>query len=395
MDIAALRRDTPGCAHRVHLDNAGSGLLSRPTLETVVSHLELEARIGGYQAAAQEQRAVEAVYEDIAALLGGRPDEVALFDNATHAWQAAFCALSFGPGDRILTGRAEYGSNVLAYLRTAQRTGAEVVVVPNDPSGALDTAALAALMDDRVKLVGVTHVPTGGGLVNPAAAIGGITRRAGVPFLLDATQSVGQFPVDVREIGCDMLAATGRKFLRGPRGTGFLWVRTEMLEHLAPHVAEIGSAAWDGARGFTWHRGARRFGTREMSCANVLGLGSAVHQALRLGLDDIGRRTAALGEHLRRRLAAVPRVTTHDLGSERCAIVTAKVDGIPTADVATALTRHGINVSTTVPGHAQFDTEDRGVHPLVRFSPHYYTTEDELDRAVEVLTLFLEKGQPR
>jgi selenocysteine lyase/cysteine desulfurase len=385
MDIDALRKGTPGTANRVHLNNAGAGLLSRQTLAAMTSHLELEAAIGGYEAAGQERDRIDGTYTNLARLVGGRADEIALFDNSTHAWNAAFYSMTFDPGDRILTGRAEYGSNVLAYLQVARRTGAEVVVVPDDESGQLDTAALADLIDERTKLVGVSHIPTSGGLINPAAEIGRITRAAGVPFLLDATQSVGQLPVDVAEIGCDMLTATGRKFLRGPRGIGFLWVRPEALEYLDPFVIEIESATWDGARGFTWHDGARRFATWEVSYANVLGLDAAVVQALELGLDQIGKRVVALGAYLRDRLAVLPGVTTYDLGRDRCAIVTAKVDALPTADVARALAQRGINVSTTTPEHTQFDTENRGVHPLVRLSPHYYNTEGELDRAVEVI----------
>ncbi|WP_055712044.1 aminotransferase class V-fold PLP-dependent enzyme [Streptomyces torulosus] len=385
MDVDALRRDTPGTAHRIHLNNAGAGLLSRQTLTAVTSHLELEAAIGGYEAAARERERIDATYTHIARLLGGRPEEVALFDNSTHAWNAAFYSLTFKPGDRILTGRDEYGSSVLAYLQIARRTGAEIVVVPDDEHGQLDTAALADLIDERTRLVGVTHVPTSGGLINPAAEIGRITRAAGVPFLLDATQSVGQFPVDVTEIGCDLLTATGRKFLRGPRGTGFLWVRPEALEYLEPHVIEIQAATWDGERGFTWQPGARRFESWETGYANVLGLETAVRQALDLGLDRIGERALALGAYLRDRLDALPGVTTHDLGAHRCAIVTAKVDGVPAAEVAAALAGHGINVTYTVPEHTQFDTEHRGVHPLVRLSPHYYNTEAELDLTVETM----------
>ncbi|GHB51821.1 hypothetical protein GCM10010306_051980 [Streptomyces umbrinus] len=384
MDIEEIRRETPGTANRVHLNNAGAALLSRRTLRTMTAHLELEAAIGGYEAADRERDRIDATYANIARLVGGRPDEVALFDNSTHAWNAAFYSMTFAPGDRILTGRAEYGSNVLAYLQIARRTGAEVVVVPNDESGQLDTAALAELIDDRTRLVGVSHVPTSGGLVNPAAEIGRVCRAAGVPFLLDATQSVGQFPVDAAELGCDMLTATGRKFLRGPRGTGFLWVRREALDHLEPYVSEIASATWDGKRGFTWRDGARRFETWEVSYANALGLSAAVEQALEIGMEDIGRRAVGLGELLRDRLDALPGVTTYDLGRQRCAIVTAKVDGVSTADVAAALRGRGVNVTTTVAAHTQFDTEDRGVHPLVRLSPHYYNTEAELDSAVEV-----------
>jgi selenocysteine lyase/cysteine desulfurase len=385
MDIDALRAQTPGCAHRIHLNNAGAALMAQPTLDAMTAHLRREAEIGGYEAAAEAQEAVAATYAAIATLVGGRGDEIALFDNATHAWNAAFYSVPLRPGDRILTGRAEYGSNVLAYWQAASRTGAEVVVVPNDEHGQLDVAAMAEMADERTRLIGVSHVPTSGGLVQPAAEIGRIARGCGALFLLDATQSAGQFPVNVDAIGCDLLTGTGRKFLRGPRGTGFLWVRTAVLRRLDPFVAEIGSATWDGHRGFSWADGARRFGSWEHSYVNVLGLGAAVRQALDLGLDAIGQRAATLSARLRDQLSELPGVTTYDLGETRCAIVTAKIDGLPAEQAAQALGRAGVNVTTTLPEDNPLDTEDRGVHPLIRFSPHYYNTEDEIDRVTELV----------
>ena len=385
MDIDALRAQTPGCAGRVHLNNAGAALMSQPTLDAMTAHLHREAQIGGYEAAVQARDAVAATYAAVAELVGGQSEEVALFDNATHAWNAAFYSVPLGPGDQILTGRAEYGSNVLAYWQAARRAGAEVVVVPDDEHGQLDLAALERLAGPRARLIGVSHVPTSGGLVQPAAAIGRIARGCGALYLLDATQSAGQFPVNVDAIGCDMLTGTGRKFLRGPRGTGFLWVRTAALDRLDPFVAEIGSATWDGRQGFTWAPGARRFATWEHSYVNVLGLGAALRQALDLGLEAIGQRAIALGAELRRRLAGLPGVTVHDLGRVRCAIVTAKIDGLAAEQAAEALAKAGVNVSTTVPEDNPLDTPDRDVHPLIRFSPHYYNTEDEIDRATELV----------
>ena len=344
-----------------------------------------EAEIGGYEAAAEAAEAIAATYAALAELTGGRSEEIALFDNATHAWNAAFYSVPLRPGDQILTGRAEYGSNVLAYWQAARRTGAEVIVVPNDEHGQLDVAELERLAGERTALIGVSHVPTSGGLVQPAEQIGRIARGCGALYLLDATQSVGQFPVNVDAVGCDLLTGTGRKFLRGPRGTGFLWVRTAALPKLDPFVAEIGSATWDGHQGFTWADGARRFDTWEHSYVNVLGLGAAVHQALGLGLAEIGQRAIALGARLRRQLAELPGVTVHDLGRTRCAIVTAKIDNVPAVQAAQELGRAGVNVSTTVPEDNPLDTLDRGVHPLIRFSPHYYNTDDEIDRTTEVV----------
>jgi selenocysteine lyase/cysteine desulfurase len=387
MDIESLRAQTPGCRHRIHLNNAGAALMSQPTLDAMTAHLAREAEIGGYEAAAEAQDAIAATHAALAELVGqsGQAGEIALFDNATHAWNAAFYSVPLRPGDQILTGRAEYGSNVLAYWQAAKRAGAEVVVVPNDEHGQLDVGALERLAGARTKVIGVSHVPTSGGLVQPAEQIGRIARDRGALYLLDATQSVGQFPVDVNAIGCDMLSATGRKFLRGPRGTGFLWVRTAALERLDPFVAEINSATWDGGHGFTWAPGARRFSSWEHSYVNVLGLGAATRQALDLGLDAIGARSVTLGARLRDQLAALPGVTVHDLGQTRCAIVTAKIEGLAAEPAAAALARAGVNVTTTVRDDNPLDTEVRDVHPLIRLSPHYYNTEEEIDRAAELV----------
>jgi selenocysteine lyase/cysteine desulfurase len=385
MDVEQLRAETPGTAHRIHLNNAGAALMSRRTLTAMTDHLELESRIGGYEAADRSAGTIEATYAGMASLLGARREEIALFDNSSHAWNAGFTAIPLGPGDRILTSRAEYGSSVLMYLQAARRTGAELVVVPNDEHGAIDLAALADLVDERTKLIGLTYVPTFGGLVNPAAEVGRIARAAGALYLLDATQAAGQFPLDVTELGCDLLTGTGRKFLRGPRGTGFLYVRNDALDRLEPAMVEIGSATWDGGRGYTWAGGAQRFETWERSGVNVAGFGAAVEQALELGLDAIGERAAGLGARLRDQLAALPKVSTHDQGPTRCAIVTMTVAGVPAADVGAALAAAGVNVTLTVPDDDPLDTEERGLPALVRLSPHYYNTEAELDRAVEVV----------
>src|ERR1700753_763707 len=194
MDLDDLRAQTPGCWRRIHLNNAGAALMSRSTLAAMTTHLQLEAEIGGYEGAWQVQERVDVTCAALAQRVGGRSDEVALCDTSTHAWNAAFYSIPLGPGDRILTGRDEYGSNVLAYLQVARRSGAEIVVVPNDGDGQIDLGELARLVDERTKLIGLTWVPTSGGLVNPAAAVGRIARDAGALYLLDATQAVGQVP---------------------------------------------------------------------------------------------------------------------------------------------------------------------------------------------------------
>lgn len=385
IDVERARQETPGCAHVTHLNNAGAALPPAAVTDAVVAHLRLEERIGGYEAADAAADRVERVYPAVAELINCAPHEVAVIENATRAWDMAFYAFDLRPGDRVLTVRTEYASNVIALLQVAARTGATVEVIESDEHGLPSLDHLARELDRGAALVAVTHVPSHSGLVNPAAEIGALARAAGVPYLLDACQSVGQMPVDVAEIGCDMLAATGRKFLRGPRGTGFLYVAERLVERLEPPFLDLHAATWTAPDRYEVRRDARRFETWETNHAGKIGLGVAVDYALGWGLDAIEARVTALAATLRERLADVPGVTVRDQGVRRCGILTFTVDGVPAAEVSRALRAAGINTSVSLMEYARFDLAARGVPDVVRASVHYYNTEEELDRLVAAL----------
>jgi cysteine desulfurase/selenocysteine lyase len=384
-DLARVRADTPGVEHVLHFNNAGSSLPPRQVVDAVVEHLRREAEIGGYEAAAEREDRWEHTYDAVAQLIGAHRDEIAVVENATRAWDMAFYSLPFRPGDRILTGHAEYASNWIALRQVANKTGAIVEVVPDDEHGQIDVAALERMIDERVKLVSLVHVPMTTGLVNPAAEVGRVTRAAGVPLLLDACQSIGQLPIDVNEIGCDMLSATGRKFLRGPRGTGFLYVRRGLIEQLEPPFLDLHSAEWEADGSYRIRGDARRFENWETYYAGKIGLGVAADYALALGADEIWARLQQLAGRLRDGLSALEGVTVRDRGYTRAAIVTFTVDEIAATEVQKALAAERINVNVQVKQYAWLDLGERGLDEVVRSSVHYYNIDEEVDQLVDAV----------
>jgi selenocysteine lyase/cysteine desulfurase len=390
IDVDAVRRQTRGVLSVVHLNHAGSSLVSRPVMDAVVGHLRREEEIGGYEAAEEAADRLEGVYSSVARLIGAGPNEIALAENGSRAWAMAVYSFPFVPRSRLLIGHTEYAGNVIALRQLARRNDLQIVVLDDDPHGQVDVAHLQRELErGNVAMVALTHVPMANGLVNPAAEVGRRCRAAGVLFVLDACQSVGQMPLDVQALGCDVLAGTGRKFLRGPRGTAFLYVRASVLERLEPAMLDGHSAVPAGAEGFEVRGDARRFESWETSAAGRLGLGRAVDYALALGLDVVQERVVGLAEQLRCALAAVPAVTVHDRGINRCGIVTFSVKGNDARNIRTWLADRRINVSVAPAPSTQVDSvltgTGQGPDMVVRASVHYYNTETEIQRLVGFL----------
>jgi cysteine desulfurase/selenocysteine lyase len=384
IDLCRARADTPGVEHVVHLNNAGASLPPKPVVGAVMAHLRLESEVGPYEAAERVRAAVERGHSSVADLLNCGADEVAMFESATRAWGAALASIPLGPGDRVLISPMEYGSSYLSLLHLARRDGLRLEVLPTGADGLVSIADLRDRIDERVKLIAMTHVPMHDGLIYPVAAIGRVSREFGIPYLLDASQSVGQMPVDVREIGCDMLVGCGRKFLRGPRGTGFLYARREFADRLSPGAVGLDGVVWNGS-GYRFAPGARRFDTWETNCATRIGLGVAVDYALSWGIDNTWRRIRALAEDLRGDLAGIPGVTVEDRGRERCGTIALTVHDRTAALVRAELRRAGINTWVCLNNAACVDMQMRGMDSLLRVSVHYYNSAEELARLCDVL----------
>ncbi len=380
IDVAAERSRTAGTAGRHYFNAAGAGLVSDGVLEAVVTHLRREQRVGGYEAANQVADEVAGVYTAAATLLGSAPDEIALFDSATSGLRGVFDALRLGAGDTVVAPRSSYVSQALRLLAMQRHDDVRLEVVPSDATGAMDLEALdraVAGASGRV-VVSAVHVPTSSGLVEPIAEISAVARRHGALTVVDATQSVGQIDIDVRAVDCDALVTTGRKFLRGPRGTGIAYLRRGMLEGVGAWAPDVRGAVWTGEDEWTMDGTARQLETWECSVAARLGLGVALREALDRGPAATEAHLVGLGAHLRTALDAVDGVTVADPSASASAIVTFTVDGVAGKEVSARLRQRRIDSISVPASHAQWDLGARGLPSVVRVSPHVYNDHEDV-----------------
>lgn len=387
LDIAALRAETPGAAEVIHFNNAGCGLIPEPVLRPTLEHLELEARIGGYEAAARQAEAVADFYAATGTVIGAAPQNIAFASSATHAFATGLSAIPFEADDVILTTRNDFISNQIAFLSLRKRFGVRIVHAPDTPEGGVDVAAMAALMrEHRPRLVTATHIPTNSGLVQPVAEIGRHCRELDLLYLVDACQSVGQIPVDVEEIGCDMLTATCRKYLRGPRGSGFLYVSDRVLAagH-EPLFIDMYGSRWVAPDRYQPAVTAKRFEDWEFPYAALLGCAAAARYAERVGIEAGGARALALAADLRAKLSAIAGIRVLEHGAVLGALVTFTIKGWEPQPFKAALDARGVNSALSFREFAVFDFGDKDVDWCLRLSPHYYNTEEEIDTVVSAV----------
>ncbi|MCC8402819.1 aminotransferase class V-fold PLP-dependent enzyme [Paraburkholderia sp. MMS20-SJTN17] len=379
--VDALRARTPGVHTTTHFNHAGASLPSAATLDAIHAHLSREASIGPMEAGAAGEEHTERARTLAAQLLNALPTEIALTTGNSPGWGAAFAAL--GPwraGQRILVARHEWGGNLATMRHLAQRAGASIEVIPSDASGRVDPRALEAMLDDRVRLIALTWLPANGGLINPAAAIGQIARRHGIPYFVDAAQAVGQLPVDVAELGCDVLAGAGRKALRGPRGTGLLFVRQDFLPRLMPAFVDTYSAPLDANGEPVLRDDAARFESSEASLALHCGLANALREALEIGIDNIRAQIDRIAQTLREQLAVMPGVSVLDQGIERSGLVSFNVAGMDALSVRRSLAAQGITIGSNGVAYTPFDMTNRGLAQIARASVSYLTSDAEIDK---------------
>lgn len=386
LDIERIRSVTPGCGHVIHFNHAGASLPSQATLDAIVEQLTLEACGGPMEASGHGALLQQNARQTAAQLLATTPDSIAFSSSGSAAWGATFHALSpWRPGDRILVGRHEWGGN-LACMAEATKAGARIEVIPCDVDGAVSVPALEAMIDERVRLIALTWLPANGGLINPAAAIGTLARRHGIPYFIDAGQALGQIEIDVQALNCDVLKGSARKFLRGPRGTALLYVRRGFLKHVQPACLDVLSAPWDG-EGFSVRNDARRFETSEVSFALLAGLDNALAEAAAVGIARINTRIGELAGRLRRELSVIEGLTLHDLGAtdHQSGLIAFNLRGWDAFSLKERLARDRINIGANGVPYTPLDMQARGLDSVGRISVSYLNVGSEIEALVQAL----------
>ncbi len=386
MNIEQIRKDTPGVPKLIHFNNAGASLVTQQVIDATINFIHEDAITGGYRITNEKATEINNFYTQAAKLINASPNEIALTQNATSSLNLALYSIPFQKGDVIITSELEYGNNFINYLHLKEQKGIEIRIFKHELNGSFDLNAFEKLIDNKVKLIAITHIPTSNGIIAPAEEIGKLAKKYQVLFMVDACQSIGQIPFDVEKIGCDFATATSRKYLRGGRGLGFLYVRQSVIEQLEPVFLELLYTNWQNANDYQLNKSAKMFETWEKPFAAMMGFTAALKYANDLGIDNIWSRIELIANYLREQLQTIEDITVHDIGQKQGGIVTFSKAGISPEDLQKHLQSFNINSSVTARFSSVLEMDKRNISAANRTSVHYYNTKEEVDFLISKLT---------
>lgn len=387
MNTDKIRQDIKGLSDgKIFLNNAGSSLMPQVVLDSMINYLHQEEQFGGYEVANRNAELLEQFYDETAKLINCKSSNIAFATSATDAYAKALSSIVFKERDVIITTVDDYISNQIVFISLQKKLNVKVIRTKNLSDNELDLEDLEHLIKEhRPKLVAVTHIPTNSGLIQNVESVGKICRQYDVLYLVDACQSVGQLEVDVEKIGCDFLTATGRKFMRGPRGTGFLYVSDKVLEqNYAPLLLDMRGANWSEFDDYELFKTAKRFEHWEISYASLLGLMEATKYANAVGMQEIENYNRKLSEKLRQNLKNNG-FNVWDWGNNLSSIVTFSGPDGDLENIQKVLKENNVFFSVTYKNSALIDFTNKNINGIVRLSPHYFNTVDEIEKVSEIL----------
>lgn len=387
MNTDKIRQEIRGLSDgKLFFNNAGSSLMPNIVVDSMIDYLQQEEQFGGYEVANKNAELLENFYTETAKLINCKPSNIAFMTSATEAFSKALSSIIFKEGDTVITTVDDYISNQITFISLQKRLNVKIIRIKKLKNNELDLEDLENLIkQNHPKLVAVTHIPTNSGLVQDIEAVGKICRQYDILYLADCCQSVGQMVVDVEKIGCDFLTATGRKFMRGPRGSGFLYVSDRVLEQdYAPILLDMRGAHWSEYNNYELFKTAKRFEHWEVSYAAVLGMMEAVKYANIIGLNNIENYNKKLAETLRKNLENGG-FKVLDIGKNLSSIVTFCGPDNDLDNIQKVLKENNVFFSVSYKNSALIDFTDKKVDGAVRLSPHYFNTLEEIEKVSDIL----------
>lgn len=386
MNIDKIREDTLHCDNFIHFNNAGAALPPKSVNEAIIAFLKEEEATGGYEMEARHAESIDQIYKEIAKLIRCQSDEIAITDNASTAFSKALYSIPFQEGDEIITSEIEYSSNFLNYLKLKRDKGINIITIPVGENGPIDIQKLEDSISKKTKLVAVTHMPTSSGAIAPVGAIGEITKQHDILYMVDTCQSIGHYPTFVDELHCDFLTGTSRKYIRGPRGLGFLYARKSIYKDLDPFMLEAMGAEWQSTDSYELNYTSKMFEAFEKPYAFMMGLQEAVKYANNLGIENIWSRITDLSTYARSLFAQHKELSLQDgKGKELSGIITLTIKNKSSLEIQEELKRNKINISICKPFTSLTDMQNKGLDSSCRLSLHYYNTKEEVERVNDIL----------
>ena len=387
MNIEQIRQDTPNCKDKIFLNSAGASLIPKIVVHKVNEYLIEEEKIGGYKLEELRKSEFDEFYNEVAKLIHCEAHNIAFINNATDGYIKALSCIDFKEDDTVITTDDDYASNHIHFIALQKRYHINVVRIKTFENGELDIEDFETLIKMyRTKLVSISHIPTNSGLIQNVKAIGNICEKNNIIFLLDACQSVGQIVVDVKPLKCDFLTATGRKFLRGPRGTGFLYVSDKILkEQYAPLYIDGRGATWTEIYKFEMLDSAKRFELWESPCAFKMGFQEAIKYANNIGMEHIQAYNEKIMKQLRANLSSIPNVVLFDKGLNTSNILTFRKGNVSLKRISNILDKNKVYYSVSNKEWGLIDFNKKGIEWAIRLSPHYFNTIEEMDKVSQII----------
>jgi cysteine desulfurase / selenocysteine lyase len=374
-----------------YLNNAGAGIMSTKTYEVIINYLKLEREIGAYHAAAKSKTLSDNFYINAAKLINANsPSEIAYMDSASRGWNMIVYGTPLKKGDTILTLSSEFGTNLITLFNYAKLNDFKVCVIKCDINGSFLIEEIENKLKEGAKLIAISHAVAHGSIINPVEEIGKLAKKYGAYYIVDGCQTVGQIKVDVQSIQCDAYMTTGRKWLCGPRGTGFLYVKSSSQMRTTQLDLASADLIFDDNLNLIRievRNDAKQFELWEKSFANLLGLSSAIEECLESKIEVISVKIQELSNKLRFAASSNENIKLIGKTISLSGILGFYLDDYSKESyVQNEFDKFDLRISTMSDWDCPMHFPKNGANKIFRLSPHFYTDNDTIEKACEIIS---------